>query len=146
MRRLKLCVGDWSLDGHNQFRDFYYETTLEDYQLGGLWASAVEEMGFDLLKQFREYEENQLSPEYAAALEKYLTIEGVDGEDGESEDPDTWFCAERFAEEVSNVVQVAMQKYGITGEFKLAPYGSPNLSKVLSRGEISGVGYGLLGF
>ncbi len=65
MNTIKLVVGDWSKDGHNQSDDVYVECNLTNAELDKVLH---QQKIIDLNQECREYEDSSLSPECTAKL------------------------------------------------------------------------------
>jgi hypothetical protein len=82
---LKLVVGDWSSDGHNQSEFFYFDSNLSEAEVKAAYLEAVKKCGVGLHRPARgekhkaictEYEERTFPLELKAKLESI----GVDFE------------------------------------------------------------------
>jgi hypothetical protein len=81
---VKVTVGDWSKDGHNQDDDFYVEVTNCDRNAKNLIEQAYKTMlddgTPDITKMCEEYEDNHLDAESAIKLLELVGIENIDGD------------------------------------------------------------------
>ncbi len=67
--KVKLVVGDWSKDGHNQSDDFYVESNLSAKEIETAYKKGTKKVKFDLCKNVASnYEDNILPKKFLDTL------------------------------------------------------------------------------
>lgn len=72
---IKLTVGDWSCDGHNQSSDFYIESSVDETEIELAYKKAVGIIGVDLTKDVCcDYECNSIRGYILDKLNQHLNL------------------------------------------------------------------------
>lgn len=81
MNNLKIIVGDWSKDGHNQTEEFTIESSLNEKQLWKAYEAGTKIIGFNLVEDVaHDYEDDMLSLEKINLLKDH-GYENLDGDE-----------------------------------------------------------------
>ena len=74
--KVKITVGDWSLDGHNEFTDFYIESNLTSKEINNFYNQASKDLGFDLIKDCcNDYQDNKLPDDvFKIVQDKFIGV------------------------------------------------------------------------
>ncbi len=73
MSLIQFTIGDWSQDGHNQYREFIVNSSHSLADVRAAYKKGVEETGIDLFEICNEYEEGTI-PEEANSLFSHVEI------------------------------------------------------------------------
>jgi hypothetical protein len=68
MSIIQLVVGDYSADGHGRTNIFCYESNLSINEIDSAFRSGISELGFDITKFCKGYEDNQIPQEFVDVL------------------------------------------------------------------------------
>lgn len=80
MTLIQFTIGDWSQDGHNQYKEYIVNSSHSLLDVRAAYKKGVKETGIDLFKICNEYEEGTI-PEEANSLFDHVDIyEGYDDE------------------------------------------------------------------
>lgn len=75
MNTIRLSIGDWSRDGHNQSEDVYIETNLTLDELKEAYDRGSEKLGFNLIEDYcAEYQDSTIPIYIADIIEAKLKI------------------------------------------------------------------------
>lgn len=94
-----ITIGDWSEDGHNHYRQYYYRTNATLKRLRKAYNKGCEKVGFDLFDECSEYECNVLMEKASAYLGK--------------EDEDGWVSSSEFSDGVVKLIKEGDKKIEI---------------------------------
>jgi hypothetical protein len=70
MFQIKLTIGDWSHDGHNQTATFFLSSTLDIKELASTFKKGVKVLGFDITESCKRYNDTSLSEDKVELLRK----------------------------------------------------------------------------
>jgi len=94
MFNVQLTVGDWSMDGHNQFRTVVVQSSLSRAKLEKAFKAGVKKLGVDISKMCADYEDNHITDKtmmiFAALDSDMFILDGEPEEEGCYIEPDSF--------------------------------------------------------
>lgn len=142
MHRFKINIGDWSNDGHNQYRTYIIESTKPNAEVQQAFNAAGTKIGVISEERFLiadEYEDYRLPNNYASALtDAGVEIDDLVYNDGTDEEPDYMFeDPQSLAILVMRIAQTELQF-----EFKFVDDTVPHFNGFWGDLNMS-IGYGI---
>ncbi len=77
---IQFTIGDWSQDGHNQYREFLVDSSHSLVDVRAAYKKGVKYTGIDLFEICNEYEDGTIPEEAIVLFDHVEIIEGYEDE------------------------------------------------------------------